>query len=102
ALRHSGLCVFRDPTSAFYSPTATMRTVFPLGRIMKAAAIAYDITTTARRRARLRADARGRDGGVRQELAVGVVEAATEGGNKRNPTLLGRQDCTPVAWYPSL
>src|SRR5215470_4907692 len=49
--------------------------------------------------ARLRADARGRDGRVRQELAVGVVEAGDGGGNKRNPTLLGREDCTLVAWY---
>ena len=44
-------------------------------------------------------NARGRDGGVREELAVGVVEAGDGGGNKRNPTLLGREDCTLVAWY---
>src|SRR5262249_19970459 len=35
----------------------------------------------------------------RQELAAGVVEAGDGGGNKRNPTLLGREDCTLVAWY---
>src|SRR6516225_7617911 len=44
-------------------------------------------------------NARGRDGGVREELAEGVVEAGDGGGNKRNPTLLGREDCTLVAWY---
>src|SRR5262249_31547109 len=49
--------------------------------------------------ARLRGDARGGDGGVREELAAGVVEAGDGGGNKRNPTLLGREDCTLVAWY---
>jgi len=45
--------------------------------------------------ARLRADARGRDGGVRQWLAAGVVEADLPGGRNQHPPLLKRQDCMP-------
>jgi|SRR5215469_1527393 len=51
------------------------------------------------RDARLRGDARGRDGGVREELAAGVVEADDRGGNNRHSALLEREDCTLVPWY---
>src|SRR6516164_5988086 len=51
-------------------------------------------------RADARIDARGRDGGVREELAVGVVpwKPTTEGESNQ----LEREDCTLVAWYRSL
>jgi len=57
-----------------------------VGRIMKVAAVlvgmfwmwtlAYDVGSLAA--ARLRADARGRDGGVREKLAAGIAPAALE------------------------
>jgi len=74
ALRpNSGLCVFRDPTSAFYSPTATMRTVFPLGRIMKAGRCRVRYQENRTPTHGYEATPRTREGGVREELAAGVV-----------------------------
>jgi hypothetical protein len=49
--------------------------------------------------ARLRADARGRDGGVRQVLAAGVVQwkPTAEVESNQHSSLLERQDCKPMA-----
>src|SRR6516225_8188263 len=56
-------------------------------------------------------DARGRDGGFRQKVAARVVLrsggsilslTASESDSNQHPALLEREDCTLVAWYPSL
>src|SRR5215467_6487722 len=54
--------------------------------------------------ARLPANARGRDGGVREELAAGVVQwkPKTEVEATSILPLLEREDCTPMACYRSL
>src|SRR5215472_5260130 len=48
----------------------------------------------------LRGAARGRDGGVREELAAGVVQWKPRLRSKQPAScLLEREDCTPMVWY---
>src|SRR6516162_9493662 len=77
------------------------------GRVTRRHAVAVDAGLWLSRgpdaNARLRADARGRDGGVREELAAGVVQLKPTTEVEATSILPPeREDCTIVAWYRSL
>jgi hypothetical protein len=63
------------------------------------------VTRRSHADARLRGDARGRDGRVRKKLALGAVQLkpTKRGGSNQHPALLERQDRAMEAWYhPSI